>query len=60
VRLAAHEKRHRLPFFQSCFEALLSLVDSDLQAAAAPVKAEAKAASTRRQLWIDGHAVALQ
>ena len=60
VRRAAHDKRHRLSFFQSCFEALLGLVNPDLEASATPLKAEAKAAPTRRQLRVDGHAVVPQ
>ena len=60
VRRAAHDKPHRLSVFQSCFEALLGLVNPDLEVLATPLKAEAKAAPTRRQLRVDGNAVAPQ
>jgi hypothetical protein len=48
VRLTAYDKRHRLSCFQHCFEVLLGLLDPDLEAAVAPLKAEAKAAPIRR------------
>jgi hypothetical protein len=60
VRRAAYDKRHRFSFFQGCFQALLGLVNLDCEASAAPLKAEAKAAPTRRQLRVDGHAIVPQ
>jgi len=48
VRLTAYDKRHRLSCFQRCFEVLLGLLDPDLEAAVAPLKAEAKAAPISR------------
>jgi hypothetical protein len=58
VRLATHDKYHRLSFLQRRFEALLGLIDPNLETAATPLKLKAKAAPTRRQLRVDGHAVA--
>jgi hypothetical protein len=57
--LTAYEKRHRLTCFQGCFEDLLGLLDPDFEAATAPLKSEAEAAPTRRQLRIEGYAVAV-
>src|ERR1700722_4320021 len=56
--LAAYEKRHRLSCFQRYFEALPGLLNLDFEAAAAPLKSEAEAAPTRRQLGIESYAVA--
>jgi hypothetical protein len=60
MRRAAYDKRHRFSFFQGCFQALLGLVNPDCEASATPLKAEAKAAPIRRQLRVDGNAVAPQ
>ena len=60
VRRASDNKRYRLSLFQGCFEALLGLVDPDLEATATPLNAEAEAAPSCRQVWIDRYAVASQ
>jgi len=52
VPLTAYEKCHRRTCFQRYFEALLSLLDPDLEEASARLKSEAEAAPTRRQLRI--------
>src|ERR1700722_838791 len=56
--LAAYEKRHRLSCFQRYFEALLRLLNPDFEEAATPLKSEAEAAPTRRQVGIESYAVA--
>ena len=60
VRCAPDDKCHRFSFFQGCFQALRGLMNPDCEASAAPLKAEAKAAPSRRQLRVDGHAVVSQ
>src|SRR5271170_6125876 len=57
VRLTAYDKRHRLSCFKGCFEELIALNDLDPETAATPLKAEAKAAATGRQLRVEGDAV---
>jgi hypothetical protein len=60
MRRPIYDKRHLLSFFQGCFQVLLDLVNPDCEASATPLKAEAKAAPTGRQLRLDGHAVVPQ
>jgi hypothetical protein len=60
VRYATYDKCHRFSFFHCCFQAFLGLVNPDREASAAPLKSEAKAAPTRRQLRVDRHAIVPQ
>src|ERR1700730_17327880 len=60
VPLAEYDERHRFPCFQRCLDEVLRLLYPDLEASPTPVNAEANAAPIRRQLWVDGNAVAMQ
>ena len=60
VGMTADYKRNRLARFQRCVNAPLCLSDSDLDKSAAPLKAKGEATPIRRQLRIDGYALACQ
>ena len=60
MQLTVYKNCHWLPRFERCFELFLILIDSDLDVATAPLKAESNAAPMRRKPRIDGYAVTAQ